>query len=43
MHEIRYLENMGWDGARAEGKNRGKGGDTDTEFQYVDPSEGWVI
>ena len=34
---------MGQDGVGAEGKNRGRGGDPDTEFQYVAPSEEWVI
>lgn len=43
MHEVRYLENMGQYGVGAEGKNKGRGGDPDTEFQYVAPSEEWVI
>lgn len=44
--EVKYLEIMGKDEVETEGKkkkNKGRGGDPDTEFQYVAPFEGWVI
>lgn len=41
--EVRYLEIMGKDEVETEGKKKGRGGDPDTEFQYVAPFEGWVI